>query len=102
MRIKSSIEWNDSALRYQFYSRLKDIIKDELCKLDRPESLAKLMEIAIRIDNRIHELRLEKGPRRPPMKTTTMQVPAPSTFQLVDREPQPMDIDAARRKFKFL
>ena len=102
MRISSSVEWNDSALRYQFYSGLKDIIKDELCKLDRPESLAKLMEIAIRIDNRIHERRLEKGPSRPPMKTTTTQVPAPSTFQLVDRGPQPMDIDAARRKFKPL
>ena len=76
MRIGSSVEWNNSALRHRFYSRLKDIIKDELRKLDRPEYLAKLMEIAIRIDNRIHEHRLEKGPSRPPMKTTTMQMPS--------------------------
>ena len=102
IRINSSIEWNNSALRYQFYSGLKDIIKDELCKLDRPESLAKLMEIAIQIDNRIHERRLEKRPNRPPMKTITTQIQAPSTFELVGRGPQPMDIDAARRKFKLL
>ena len=36
MRISSTIEWNNSALRYQLYSGLKDIIKDDLCKLDRP------------------------------------------------------------------
>ncbi len=55
------IDWNDSALSSQFYTGLKDSLKDDLSKVTKPSSLNKLIQIAIRLDNRDHERRLERG-----------------------------------------
>jgi len=54
------LEWNDAALRDQFYRGLKDEIKDELAPRGRPETLAKLKEIASRLDARLQERALER------------------------------------------
>jgi hypothetical protein len=59
-RVSASLGWNDRALNYIFYKGLKDHVKDELSKADRPQDTYALMELAIRIDNRFHERRLEK------------------------------------------
>jgi hypothetical protein len=39
----------------EFYNGLKDSIKDEISRIDRPKDLAEMIETAIRIDNRIYE-----------------------------------------------
>ena len=54
------LEWNDAALRDQFYRGLKDEIKDELAPLGRPATLAKLKELATRLDSRLQERVLER------------------------------------------
>ncbi|KAH6565804.1 hypothetical protein BASA62_007047 [Batrachochytrium salamandrivorans] len=46
------IEWNDSALRSQFYHGLSSEIKDALVHFDNPSSVSAAMDMAIRIDNR--------------------------------------------------
>ena len=59
-QIVSFLEWDDAALGYAFYNGLKDSVKDELAKDDRPASLSALMEKAIKIDNRQFERSREK------------------------------------------
>lgn len=59
--LASRLKWNDAAYRAQFYRGLKDNIKDELCKVERPISLDSLIDLCIKLDNRLHERRLEKG-----------------------------------------
>ena len=59
-RLALDTQWNDSALTAQFYRGLKDLIKDEIAKMERPTSLEDLIEISIRLDNRIQDRRLEK------------------------------------------
>lgn len=44
--------WNNEALKAQYYRGLKDSVKDELVKEDKPSSLEEMMDLAIRIDNR--------------------------------------------------
>ena len=41
----------------QFYKGLKDSVKDDLIKEDRPDNLGEYMELAIRIDIRNYERR---------------------------------------------
>ena len=75
-QIVSFLEWDDAALGYAFYNGLKDSVKDELAKDDRPASLSALMEKAIKIDNRQFERNREKQAslaRSNPPTTTTHQ-----------------------------
>lgn len=51
---------DDDALMAAFYAGLKDDVKDELSKEERPELLSEFTTKAIKIDNRIYERRLEK------------------------------------------
>ena len=53
-------DWDEAALKAQFYRGLKDAVKDELSRMERPETLAKLIEIAVKIDNRNYERTLER------------------------------------------
>jgi len=52
--------WNEEALIHRYYVGLKDTIKDELARMDRPDSLEELITQAIRIDNRHFERNREK------------------------------------------
>jgi hypothetical protein len=75
-QIVSFLEWDDAALGYAFYNGLKDSVKDELAKDDRPASLSALMEKAIKIDNRQFERNREKQAslaRSNPTTTTSTQ-----------------------------
>ena len=55
------VGWNDKAKMAQFYRGLKDVIKDELARQDKAETLHDLMEQAVKIDTRVYERSLEKG-----------------------------------------
>jgi Ty3 transposon capsid-like protein len=58
-------KWNDEALTYQFYQGLKDNVKDELARCQRPTTLQGLISIATNIDNRIYERITERNYNRP-------------------------------------
>jgi Retrotransposon gag protein len=60
-QIVSFLEWDDAALCFAFYNGLKDSIKDELARDERPSPLSALMEKAIKIDNRLFERQREKS-----------------------------------------
>lgn len=52
--------WDDRALKAQYYRGLKDAVKDELVKQERPDNMEELVEQAVNIDNRLYERALEK------------------------------------------
>ncbi|KAF4474589.1 Retrotransposon-derived protein PEG10 [Colletotrichum fructicola Nara gc5] len=49
---------------FMFYQGLKDEVKDEIVKIDRPEDFLQYADLAIKIDNRLFERRKEKGEKR--------------------------------------
>ena len=53
-------DWNDDALKAQYYRGLKDGVKDEIARSDRPEDLQAMISLAVKIDNRIYERGLER------------------------------------------
>jgi Domain of unknown function (DUF4939) len=59
-RFAAKTEWNKGALRAQFYKGLKDSIKDEMARTERPDELDKMIDLAITIDDRLYERQLEK------------------------------------------
>ncbi|KAH6584020.1 hypothetical protein BASA61_007783 [Batrachochytrium salamandrivorans] len=59
-QLTADIDWNDAALRSQFYSGLSSEIKDHLVHCETSISLSAAMDQAIRIDNRIVERRQEQ------------------------------------------
>ena len=60
-RLAAETGWDDSALLHMYYMGLKDGVKDELARMDRPRSLDQLIDRAIGIDERIYERRMERG-----------------------------------------
>ena len=53
-------DWNDEALTAQFYRGLKDQVKDDIVRGERPKDLQTMITLAIRIDNRLFERNLER------------------------------------------
>jgi hypothetical protein len=56
---KQYLTWNDSAFRDQFYLNLDKDIKNNMAAFGKPETLKGLKELAIRLDTRLEERRLE-------------------------------------------
>jgi len=69
-QIASRLQWDDHALVAQFYLGLKENIKDELAKEERPDDLQVLITKATRIDNRFHERQMERSGRSLPFVGT--------------------------------
>ncbi|SAL96232.1 hypothetical protein, partial, partial [Absidia glauca] len=89
-RLSAELDWNDSALRSIFYNGLDDIIKDELCRMETPDTLLDLVNLTIRIDNRFHDRRMERKNK--------YRGPQPSTYNRGQYSrnysgPTPMDLD---------
>ena len=53
-RLKARVDWDDETKKVKFYDGLKNYIKDAMLQVDPPQTLIKLIELAIRIDNRYH------------------------------------------------
>lgn len=70
-RLAALVNWNDEALCAQFYRGLKDSIKDELARTEKPKDLKTYKEIAVRIDTRLFERHLEKDRSTRTFTTTT-------------------------------
>ena len=50
-QIISQLYWEDKTFIIKFYEDLKEHIKDEIAKEDRPEELAKYIEYTVQIDD---------------------------------------------------
>ena len=80
---KQYIQWNDEALRDQFYLNLKDEIKDEIAPVGKPKTYLEMKTLAIRLDARLSERRLERSntttrppPARPASRPFTWSIPS--------------------------
>ena len=51
-KYQTKVEWDDTALLSQFYRGLKDTVKDDIVRSDRPTTLQTIIDLAIKIDNR--------------------------------------------------
>lgn len=104
-QISSHLDWNDEALADSVYQGLKDEVKDEIAKIPkRPDSYLKMIEIAVRIDNRLYERRMERRHRgttwRPP--THHQQRRANQGARRHDPYgPMPMELDATAEYKKY-
>lgn len=93
-RYSSATGWNDDALRAQYYKGLKDHVKDEISRSDRPETLTDMIEMAVKIDNRLYERQLERKGHFAPTYGKKSHKSTKSYW------PQPMELDATFRKKK--
>jgi Retrotransposon gag protein len=83
--------FGDGSLAALFYKGLKDSVKDEMAHSDRPKELPKMVEDAIRYDNRLYERALErKGHYHIP--TNGKKSKERNSW------PQPMELDATQKK----
>ena len=55
------MNWDDTALTAQYYKGLKDFVKDEISRSERPSTLAKMIEKSVIIDNRVYKRSMEKS-----------------------------------------
>lgn len=60
-RFSSKLDLGDNAMMEYFYDGLREDVKDELSKQDRPDDFDDFVNMAIKIDNRNYQRRLEKG-----------------------------------------
>lgn len=104
-QLASRINWDQTAFADTFYRGLKDSVKDELARMDRPEDLMPLIELSIKIDNRMYERRLEKGRNG---EATSFYRHQANTQKKKTRTPgyyppgqqMPMDLDATKQRSK--
>lgn len=59
-QIASHLGWADTPLMAAYYRGLKDDVKDEISRQNRPDAFPAYTALAIRIDNRLYERRMEK------------------------------------------
>ena len=59
-QLSAQLGWGDAPLIAAYYHRLKERVKDEIARQDRPDNLGKIIGLAIKIDNRQYKQELEK------------------------------------------
>lgn len=107
-QISSHLDWKDEPLMAQFYQGLKEDVKDELVKLDRPDDLSAYVKMAVRIDDRLYERRMERkcrGPtnyHRPTQANTARRVQHKGQHKstMYGHHSGPMELDAATKHQK--
>lgn len=60
LRISSQLDWDDAALKAAYRFGLSERVKDELARIDEPLTRNHLVEVATRIDARLHARDLER------------------------------------------
>ena len=101
-------QWGDEALKSAFRRGLSDTIKDLILR-DRPSSLAELISLALKVDDRLRERRIEKSskfssvlpktPRYPqvqPRDSSVVSTPSASLGLSPSGEPEPMQLGRSR------
>ena len=107
LQLRSDLDWNESALLYQFKSGLSNEIKDLLLHHDIPDELDAMVKLAVRIDGRLQEHRQERSRRTFPSRPNNGSSSAPSSNFTPPRQnhsyapPRPtgdmMDVDSVKR-----
>ena len=88
-KYQTRVEWDDTALASQFYRGLKDVVKDDIMRSDRPTTLQAMIDLAIKIDNRYLERAYEQKGRK-------TFIPYKKTHDRARRDdygPRPMEVD---------
>jgi hypothetical protein len=94
-------DWDDSALTAQYYRGLKDAVKDDIVRGERPQNLQDMISVSIRIDNRLHERNLErKGhySRSGGKGKHKGRWPEAMELDAVSKEPSKAEMDRRREK----
>jgi len=60
-QLMTDLEWDESALIYQYRKGLNDDVKDALVHHPMPSTFVQMTQLAIRCDNRLYERRLERS-----------------------------------------
>ncbi|KAL8422456.1 hypothetical protein RB596_002963 [Gaeumannomyces avenae] len=108
-RLVNKLDWTDQTKIAHFYNGLRDDVKDEVSKVDKPKAFSSYITIAVKTSNRLYERRLEKKGQR-----TRPVVSSNKSQRRFDRNkttahgshPGPMDFSASathqgQRKRKF-
>ena len=59
--VAARLDWDEEPLMRCFYQGLREDVKDELAKEERPEHLSVYIAMAVRIDQRLYERRRERA-----------------------------------------
>jgi len=108
-QITSHLDWDEEAYVAIFEDGLREEVKDELVRVDRPTDLSRMIELAVKIDNRLYERRQERDDTRKWRQTGQKYYPKYRTNHsqgqpMVTRTnddpygPRPMDLDATRHR----
>jgi Retrotransposon gag protein/Zinc knuckle len=97
-QILSRLDWEGNAITSEFYNGLKDSVKDEISRMDRPEDLAEMIETAVRIDNRIYERQMERTRGRTAFQPRYKANSSKSKNPYPGLYPREMDLDATQHK----
>lgn len=91
-------EWDEAALTARFYQGLKDRIKDDIARGERPARLELMISTAVRIDNRQYEREMErKGTYRFPARIGSKTNNKPrGGYQQPYYGPMPMELDGTQ------
>ena len=92
-KIESKIDWDENALIAQYYQGLKESLKDELARQERPSKLAEFVELAVRLDNRLYERKLERSGQKPTFGKKNQSKPKAEDNTWGD----PMEIDTIKK-----
>jgi hypothetical protein len=102
-QVTSKLDWEDENLMAWFYRGLKEEVKDDLAREKRPDDFADYVEMAVSIDNRLYERRMEK--RTPGKVAWTTPYRKANTGERVQyrstatgHHSGPMDLDMASRQ----
>lgn len=90
----AKIDWDESALRGTLHNSLSETIKDQLALQDEHKSLDELINLAIKMDNRIRDRHLQGKTHVPyfPVKTEPHEQAATNFTIPMEPEPEPMQI----------
>jgi hypothetical protein len=101
-RIASHIDWDEDSTMELLYDALREDVKDEIAKEDRPDTFDEFASKIIKIDNRLYARRLERGGRNN-FKTPARRY-QPNTGRrrggstAYGVHPGPMELDAAHKE----
>jgi hypothetical protein len=103
-RLSTILDWDNKVLQHFFYTGLSDEIKDELARVEPPDTLDQLVQLALRIDHRLYERRLERRLPRPPPRVLPPppRMPPPPSPAPLPAGPTPMEIDGGRPVYRRL
>ncbi|KAM0712543.1 hypothetical protein Q7P37_011640 [Cladosporium fusiforme] len=96
--LAAKTSWNDEALAAQFYRGLKDVVKDEIARGERPTTTEDMYTLAIKIDERLYERLLEKKGKFVPRGANTKAKRDLPEWRNDYFGPQKMQLDATQGK----